>query len=363
MLDNSTNESDPSIGVDEIITGSVNEGPRTCRVEQILKQKCDLYQGKINLPLGTIHPGFRKCKMCTLDPPCSHVTWNESIRALKDEIQSYPQNPTMPTCEEFNHYGTCTSYFSRLRCHFHHPLEYVVFPVKQKRNKKRCPICTLPNCFKHTAAKDGRNKIERRLWVLPVNSNKIKTVERCYLCTVPLPCRHFSCCEDMAIHLNNEKSFRERYPRDGLTSEKCLYFYFTGNCPAFDSCGTCLYWHPPRYANHAIRLTGELQKKDAEMVGYGHGYRGLPGGHRSTGCYGNNELKVDSVRTARLMINQDIKNIAAARKKLEFGCGRNSCFKKWKMHSPPLSRLGFVHLRGKMSWREKLRRQLKVDAV
>ena len=141
------------------------------------------------IPDDAILPKLRRCKICLLTPPCRHVSHNQAVQALKDEINSLPKNKkSKGLCEEFNHLGICTSYLKRGRCAFYHPKHRVVFPKKQSRKEKRCPVCTLPDCHKHPEATKLRNRIEKRIWVPPVPVVRpTEAKPRCFLCTLPLP--------------------------------------------------------------------------------------------------------------------------------------------------------------------------------
>jgi hypothetical protein len=316
-------------------------------------------------PDDAIFPKLRRCKLCLLLPPCNHVSYNQAVQALRDEINSLPKNKKKNgLCEEFNHLGICSSYLTRGRCRFYHPKQRVILPKKMSRSEKRCPVCTLPDCHEHREATKLRNKIEKRIWVPPTPSAlPTEPKPRCFICTLPLPCAHFGVRDDMNSFLEQEKARRSMYPTKGETAERCLYFLFTGTCPSFDSSGTCLFWHPPRYANHAIRLEDELDKEDHELVGYGHGFSGLPGAHRSTGPYGNAEYNPESLKVSRRMINQDIQNTAEVRRKLEFGHGRTRKFKAWKISNPPLSRAGLLDKDRKLSWKEDMRRRRHLEEL
>ena len=326
----------------------------------------------------TIIPKVPRCRVCTLRGGCNHHTFNEALQYLKDEINSYPQQPEKEVCYNFMKYGYCKSFQNQKHCNFHHPLDLVEFPKRMKIAQLRCPVCTLPACNIHKQAKKMR-KNERKTnrkskeiasKTLAANSGFMKEDEiiqrknyesaRCMICTLKLPCKHFPNFESMKDLCQKERSMRERYPRDGETSEKCLYFMFTGNCPMYDTHGVCLFWHPPGYANHTIRLPDEIKKGDSELLGYGHGYNGLPGWHRSMGSYGNENLPTKSLRTTRLMLEQDERNLTELRKRLAFGYGRTfkggiRKFKKWHCMHPPISRTPLKDKSAKKSWKERLK--------
>ena len=114
----------------------------------------------------------------------------------------------------------------------------------------------------------------------------------------------------------------------------------------------------------ASELTGlaassQIEKEDSELLGYGHGYSGLPGKHRSTGVYGNEKYDPNSLKTARLMLKQDEENLKEIRRRLEWGYGRTfkggvRKFKRWHLQHPPISRTPLCDPNRKKSWKEKL---------
>lgn len=109
-----------------------------------------------------IIPQLPRCDTCTLRGGCNHHTFNEALEYLKNEIKSYPQNPTKEVCYNFVNTGSCQSFQKHKYCNFHHPYELVVFPKKMRMAELRCPVCTIPNCTSHVEAKQMRNRQRRQ---------------------------------------------------------------------------------------------------------------------------------------------------------------------------------------------------------
>lgn len=110
---------------------------------------------------------LRRCKKCTLLPPCAHIT----MKTLFDKIQRirnlYPhqddddddddENETAPSiCPSFLNTGVCANIQSLGRCRYAHPLS--LHQIDMSQLVKRCRVHTLPlpcsHCANVSALKD-----------------------------------------------------------------------------------------------------------------------------------------------------------------------------------------------------------------
>lgn len=112
---------------------------------------------------------LRRCKKCTLLPPCSHIT----METLFDKIQRirnlYPHQddddddeeicgtePAPSICPSFLNTGVCSNIQSLGRCRYAHPL--ALHQIDTSQLVKRCRVHTLPlpcsHCVNVSALKD-----------------------------------------------------------------------------------------------------------------------------------------------------------------------------------------------------------------
>ena len=81
----------------------------------------------------------KRCEICTLIPPCSHINENELIENSCEIRNKLLLNKKVNDCLEFVRYGTCTSFNKYNRCLYNHPksIHKINIPAP------RCTICTL----------------------------------------------------------------------------------------------------------------------------------------------------------------------------------------------------------------------------
>jgi hypothetical protein len=91
-------------------------------------------------PYASIEP-FERCSICTLYPPCSHITvddMNELGLERRAELPGRPKGSIV--CPEFKRYGRCTMFNLHGHCSLHHPkkIHGIEKPII------RCTQCTIP---------------------------------------------------------------------------------------------------------------------------------------------------------------------------------------------------------------------------
>lgn len=103
---------------------------------------------------------LRRCKKCTLVPPCSHVTIETLLERIARIRDLYPhrddnqrdndvETPQVPVCTSFLVTGICKNIQALGRCRYAHPLSLRVVDTKQIA--KRCRTHTLPLPCSHCA--------------------------------------------------------------------------------------------------------------------------------------------------------------------------------------------------------------------
>mmetsp|Transcript_91850 Transcript_91850/g.183028 ORF Transcript_91850/g.183028 Transcript_91850/m.183028 type:complete len:533 (-) Transcript_91850:75-1673(-) len=83
-----------------------------------------------------------RCKVCTLPPPCKHISGTGLVALAKQRLKAMHQDPAMPLCPSFAGTGACESMNTLGYCRLHHPLGGEAF--KYVPNVRRCPVCTTP---------------------------------------------------------------------------------------------------------------------------------------------------------------------------------------------------------------------------
>ena len=132
------------------------------------------HSAKLKLPLREVGPyssidPISRCKICTLLPPCQHMTSTILISKAHQQRQALPKNEQEVECAEFLRIGKCSQFNKTGLCSFNHPPQ----GIKVKRFIMRCPKCTIKwpcgHC-EYTKERlklvDTANEIKRRLQLL-----------------------------------------------------------------------------------------------------------------------------------------------------------------------------------------------------
>ena len=315
-------------------------------------------------PNSQIQPRLRRCKICTLPPPCKHQTIRVARSNLIDELSLYPINPNAEICPSYFKTGCCESMHKRNHCIYQHPpitSPLVVLHtdhINMKGNRQSvtpdlfptilhdphfpCNLCKLklPCTTHHHFSKYDIATFTKR-------GTHTEQLERCPLCTLPMPCTHFTTHQELENARATEANHDKRYPIDN-TNSNCIHWVQTGSCVMHDTLGICLFWHPKSYANKRVNLDPlQLETRIlsvAELANYDrdhhdvHGHDGLPGVHRSSG----GSMKVRKTKLALEIQRQDSINIEEVRKRSWFPLDKNTGKPnkmQWKFPSPPACKL------------------------
>ena len=99
-----------------------------------------------------------RCRICTLFPPCKHISPQEVCASNRLHLQTLPTNGAIvncPLCIDFRNRGYCAAFDLRGYCRFSHPKNsYELIPPLE-----RCAQCTLPWLCNHCAFNKGRKKL------------------------------------------------------------------------------------------------------------------------------------------------------------------------------------------------------------
>jgi hypothetical protein len=303
-------------------------------------------------PNEQIRPRLRRCKICTLPPPCPHQTIENAKVLLINELKTYPHNPTASICQSYHRTGRCQSMHKRNYCQYNHPpMENIVFnqdivhqhqhladahTTVQLKNVNQCVLCKLNlSCNTHYILSkfDKERQTDR---------DDDDSKQRCPLCTLYLPCIHFTTTKELEMHKQEKINYSRRYPiKTTYGQPNCIRWVQTGSCSMYDTLGVCCFWHPQIYASEKM-----------------HGLNGMPGEHSSSGGM----MNIGKTKLARLMYEQDQVNLNVVRKRSEFPMNpkTNKPNKtQWAFPSPPLFKLGFKKKKKKLSALAKLKKKQK----
>lgn len=100
-----------------------------------------------------------RCSICTLYPPCKHISETEVIASNVTHRKNLPRNPTAAICISYRNSGYCSSFDMRGRCWFAHPLNL----HKLTPPTERCAQCTIPWVCNHCAFNISRQALQSAL--------------------------------------------------------------------------------------------------------------------------------------------------------------------------------------------------------
>jgi DNA polymerase III delta prime subunit len=107
-------------------------------------------------PLASIEP-LERCLICTLFPPCSHITlgdMNELGLERRSELPNRGRNALI--CPEFKRFGRCTMFNTNGHCSLHHPKKIHVI----EKPLVRCQQCTIPWPCNHCSYTSRLNNVQ-----------------------------------------------------------------------------------------------------------------------------------------------------------------------------------------------------------
>lgn len=107
-------------------------------------------------PTEAIQP-IERCKLCTLMPPCKHISEVELIKSSQERRKELPRyRDGSMTCPEFARFGHCSRFNECGHCSLDHPknIHRVDLPVR------RCPQCTIPWPCSHCSYHAFRNQLK-----------------------------------------------------------------------------------------------------------------------------------------------------------------------------------------------------------
>ena len=111
--------------------------------------------GKLEVQASASLQPFNRCSVCTLFPPCRHLTEVQLSEMGKKRREELPQYNGGMECPQFCRLGYC-SLFNRIgRCSLTHPKKYhtIVEPVA------RCPQCSILWPCNHCSFSESRNNL------------------------------------------------------------------------------------------------------------------------------------------------------------------------------------------------------------
>ena len=100
-----------------------------------------------------------RCNVCTLYPPCKHISESEVIASNRSHRKNLPRNPSAAICISYRNSGYCSSFDIRGRCWFAHPLNLhkLTPPIE------RCKQCTIPWVCGHCSFNIARQSLQSTL--------------------------------------------------------------------------------------------------------------------------------------------------------------------------------------------------------
>ncbi|ETW04849.1 hypothetical protein, variant 1 [Aphanomyces invadans] len=104
---------------------------------------------KESLDLVEMSAPLKRCKVCTLVPPCAHTTLDHIHNRVLRLRAMYPQDNQRDVCPDFKHTGLCHVFNRKGRCMYDHPME--IHAIDTTKLVARCKIHTLPLPCTHCA--------------------------------------------------------------------------------------------------------------------------------------------------------------------------------------------------------------------
>ncbi|KDO30356.1 hypothetical protein SPRG_05067 [Saprolegnia parasitica CBS 223.65] len=92
---------------------------------------------------------LRRCTVCTLLPPCKHITLDKMYAKVSHMRALYPQDNQRAVCPDFARTGVCHAFHRRAKCLYDHPLE--LHDIDTSPLAPRCRVHTLPLPCDHCA--------------------------------------------------------------------------------------------------------------------------------------------------------------------------------------------------------------------
>ncbi|EQC40415.1 hypothetical protein SDRG_02311 [Saprolegnia diclina VS20] len=92
---------------------------------------------------------LRRCTVCTLLPPCKHITLDKMYAKVSHMRSLYPQDNQRAVCPDFARTGVCHAFHRRAKCLYDHPLE--LHEIDTSPLAPRCKVHTLPLPCAHCA--------------------------------------------------------------------------------------------------------------------------------------------------------------------------------------------------------------------
>ncbi|OQR95460.1 hypothetical protein THRCLA_07843, partial [Thraustotheca clavata] len=108
-------------------------------VRKSMKHSEDICQRKFTI-VELSFP-LRRCQICTLFPPCNHITLQMMYDKLIRMRSLYPQDNQRTVCPDFSRTGLCHAFHRRGKCLYDHPLE--MLQIDTTPLASRCKIHTL----------------------------------------------------------------------------------------------------------------------------------------------------------------------------------------------------------------------------
>jgi hypothetical protein len=108
--------------------------------ENILKTLKVKQPPKIVGPYACIEP-FKRCRVCTLYPPCKHNTFDTLVEKAEKQRSAYPEylGEKRLNCPEFVRTGKCSTFNKHKRCMLAHPRGR----TQVEKAVIRCTLCTI----------------------------------------------------------------------------------------------------------------------------------------------------------------------------------------------------------------------------
>lgn len=130
----------------------------------------------VELPIftpTTVLEPLDRCSICTLRPPCQHISEAQLISmsiARRKDLPRYKDGSM--TCPEFARYGRCSMFTNNGHCSLDHPknLHRIAKPTK------RCDQCTIPWPCNHCAYSKHRDKLMQLVTELHQRIGRLRQV-------------------------------------------------------------------------------------------------------------------------------------------------------------------------------------------
>lgn len=111
-------------------------------IENVRKIFQETSANKIQMDIIEMSQPVKRCRICTLQPPCEHYTLQQMFNRLERMRSAYPRDRNHLICPAFKRTGICTIFERKAKCVYDHPLD--LHHIDTSKLVPRCKPHRLP---------------------------------------------------------------------------------------------------------------------------------------------------------------------------------------------------------------------------